>query len=244
MEKRKKILVIDDDPTITKLLFSRLETYAYDVVTAADGVEGLEKFRQEKPDLIILDIVMPRMDGYNFVLEFKKIADLKTTPIIILTVKEDMQGIFRMEGINDYILKPFLMNDLVKKIDKHLKAPVRKILIVDDAKDSVELIEELLQLRGYKIVKAVDGFEGLEINQKEKPDLVVLDVMMPKLDGYHVCRMIKFDNKYKDVAIIIVTAKTQEKDKTLGAEVGANEFLTKPLDPDELLSKVKKLIWD
>jgi len=244
MEKRKKILVIDDDPTITKLLSSRLETYTYDVVTAADGVEGLEKFRQEKPDLIILDIVMPRLDGYNFVLEFKKIADLKATPIIILTVKEDMREIFGMEGINDYIVKPFLMNDLVKKIDKHLKAPVRKILIVDDAKDSVELIEELLQLRGYKIVKAADGFEGLDINQKEKPDLVLLDVMMPKLDGYHVCRMIKFDNKYKDVAIIIVTAKTQEKDKTLGTEVGANEFLTKPLNSDELLSKIKKLIWD
>jgi len=244
MEKRKKILVIDDDPTITKLLASRLDANFYDVITAADGIEGLEKFRRQKPDLIILDILMPRMDGHAFALEFKKIADLKTTPIIILTVKDDMQEIFRMEGINDYIVKPFLMNDLLRKIEKHLKSPVRKILIVDDAADSIELVEELLQLRGYKIIKAIDGFEGLELAQKERPDLVLLDVMMPKLDGYHVCRMIKFDDKYKDISIIIVTAKAQDKDKTIGSEVGASEYLTKPFNSDELLSKVKKLIWD
>ncbi len=118
----KKILVIDDDPVISELLKNRLEKQNYSVVVAHNGEEGLVRFKSESPDLIILDIKMPKMDGYTFLLEFKKAIDVKTVPIIVLTNKDTMQDLFKLEGVRDYILKPFKMEELLKKIEGYLKS--------------------------------------------------------------------------------------------------------------------------
>src|SRR3989338_1841917 len=101
----KKILVIDDEPEMTELLKSRLESQSYEIITAHDGEEGLEKARYEKPDLIILDVLMPKMDGYTFVRELKVEEATKGIPVIVLTAKRRMQDLFKLEGIHDYILK-------------------------------------------------------------------------------------------------------------------------------------------
>ena len=117
---RKKILVIDDEKDIVKLLESRLKANHYEVVTAFDGEEGLEKLKKEKPDLVILDIFMPKTDGYTFVREYKTIVDVKSVPIIVLTAKERMRDLFKMEGVADYILKPFMAEELLEKVNKHI----------------------------------------------------------------------------------------------------------------------------
>ena len=131
-ETAQNILVVDDDPTLRKLLQSTLASHGYKVKTAADGEKALEAYKAFQPDLIILDILMPKMDGYTFVLEFKKIGgNLKTTPVIILTSRESMQDIFEMEGINDYIVKPFEMEHLLRKIGRRLPSKEKKILLVD-----------------------------------------------------------------------------------------------------------------
>ncbi len=116
----KKILVIDDEKDIVNLLASRLKANHYDVVTAFDGDEGLERLKEEKPDLVILDILMPQTDGYTFVREFKTMVDFKNVPIIVLTAKEMMRDLFKMEGIIDYIVKPFVADELIEKIVKHI----------------------------------------------------------------------------------------------------------------------------
>ena len=116
----KKILVIDDEKDIVNLLASRLKANRYEVVTAFDGDEGLEKLKTEKPDLVILDILMPKTDGYTFVREFKTMIDLKDVPIIVLTAKEMMRDLFKMEGITDYIVKPFVADELIEKLVKHI----------------------------------------------------------------------------------------------------------------------------
>ena len=240
----RKILVVDDDPTLIKLLKTQLETWSYSVVTAMDGEEGLKKFQSEKPDLTILDIAMPKMDGYTFVLEYKKIADLKKNPIIMLTANESLREIFNVEGINDYIIKPFDMASLLKKIAKHLQAPDKNILVVDDSAEFVDLVENILNERGYRVAKALNGFDGLGIAKRINPDLIVLDVMMPKLDGYHVCRIIKYDQVYQNIDIIMLSARTEERDRLLGREVGADVYLDKPFSSDILLQKIKELLWD
>lgn len=118
----------------------------------------------------------------------------------------------------------------------------KKILIVDDEKDLVEILTFRLEAAGYDVVSAQNGQEGLEKAKSEKPDLVLLDVMMPKMDGYQVCRALKLDGKYKKVPIIILTAKVEEGDKRTGETVGADGYITKPFDSGELLAKIKELI--
>jgi DNA-binding response OmpR family regulator len=114
----------------------------------------------------------------------------------------------------------------------------KKILVVDDEVDLVETIRFPLEMEGFNVLVCYNGEDALNQARKEKPDLILLDLMLPKLDGYKVCRLLKFDERYKDIPILMLTAKTQEKDKLLGKETGANEYITKPFDIDELMKKV------
>jgi len=115
----------------------------------------------------------------------------------------------------------------------------KKILVVDDEVDLVKTIRFSLEGEGYTVLVSYNGEDALNQARKEAPDLVLLDIMLPKLDGYKVCRLLKFDERYKHIPIIMLTAKTQEKDKTLGVETGANEYITKPFDMDGLIGKIK-----
>jgi two-component system, OmpR family, alkaline phosphatase synthesis response regulator PhoP len=115
----------------------------------------------------------------------------------------------------------------------------KKILVVDDEVDLVKTIQFSLELEGYKVLVSYNGEDALTQARKENPDLILLDIMLPKLDGYKVCRLLKFDEQYKHTPILMMTAKTQEKDKLMGKETGADEYITKPFDIDELLGKVK-----
>lgn len=117
-----------------------------------------------------------------------------------------------------------------------------KILIIDDEVDLVETIRFPLELEGYQVLVAYNGEEGLHLARKEKPDLIILDLMLPKIDGYKICRFLKFDEKYKHIPIIMLTARSQEKDRLLGKETGADEYITKPFDLDNLLKKINKYI--
>lgn len=115
----------------------------------------------------------------------------------------------------------------------------KKILIVDDEVDLVETIRFPLEGEGMTVLVSYDGEDGLNQARKEDPDLILLDVMLPKLNGYKVCRFLKFDERYKHIPILMLTAKTQKKDQVLGMETGADEYITKPFDLDALLEKVK-----
>jgi DNA-binding response OmpR family regulator len=115
----------------------------------------------------------------------------------------------------------------------------KKILIVDDEVDLVETVRFPLELEGFDVLVSYNGEDALNQARKENPDLIILDLMLPKLDGYKVCRLLKFDEKYKHIPILMLTAKTQEKDKILGKETGADEYITKPFEMDYLMEKVK-----
>jgi two-component system alkaline phosphatase synthesis response regulator PhoP len=115
----------------------------------------------------------------------------------------------------------------------------KKILIVDDEVDLVETVRFPLEMEGYHVLVSYNGEDALNQARKENPDLILLDLMLPKLDGYKVCRLLKFDDRYKHIPILMLTAKTQEKDKAIGMETGANEYITKPFEMDDLLKKVK-----
>jgi len=118
----------------------------------------------------------------------------------------------------------------------------KKILIVDDEEDIAFSVARRLTASGYEAICAEDGAEGLRRAQTESPDLIILDLMLPKMDGYKVCRLLKFDERYKRIPIIMLSARSQENDITLGRETGADHYMTKPFDSGELLEKIAELL--
>lgn len=118
----------------------------------------------------------------------------------------------------------------------------KKILVVDDEPDIVETLKMRLEANGYEVLVATDGNTAYDKARSDAPDLIILDLMLPKMDGYKVCGLLKKDTRYNKIPIIMFTARTQESDKALGEEVGANAYIAKPFEPQVLLVKIKELL--
>lgn len=117
-----------------------------------------------------------------------------------------------------------------------------KVLIVDDEKNIVEAIVYNLQKAGFRTLTAADGKRAVELAQREVPDLITLDVMLPEMDGWEVCRMLRQDSRTKRIPVIMLTVKNDESDKIVGLELGADDYLTKPFSPKELVARVKAIL--
>lgn len=137
------------------------------------------------------------------------------------------------------------MGARLQQTGKGNKMPAEKrILVVEDEQDMVRLLKIRLEASGgYEVISASDGQEGLEKAQKENPDLVILDLMLPKIDGYKVCRMLKFSDRHKNTPIIIYSARNQESDRRLAQECGADAYVPKTLGQEVLVDKIKKLLF-
>ena len=118
----------------------------------------------------------------------------------------------------------------------------KKILVVDDEAQLVDMIKMRLEASDYEVITAFDGQDALEKAKKDKPDLIILDLMLPKIDGYKVCGLLKKDARYAKIPILMFTARAQEEDKKLGEEVGADTYITKPFEPQALLTKIQELL--
>ncbi len=129
-------------------------------------------------------------------------------------------------------------DEMTAKAEKDTK----RILIVDDVESIVMSVKMFLERHRYEVITANDGREGFEKAKTEKPDLIILDLMLPRMHGYMVCGLLKKDTRYAKTPIILFTAKAQEKDIKLGQEVGADAYITKPFEPEILLAKIKELL--
>jgi DNA-binding response OmpR family regulator len=193
---------------------------------------------------------MPAGSGISVLDNLKMSVDTSTTSIIVMTAypsEEIKQRAFGM-GAVDFIAKPFKPEDVLQKVRKALGEVsleeggyprAKKILVVDDNPNIVKLLEYRLKANKYEVITAHDGEEALEKVRQEKPGLILLDVLIPKLDGYQVLSILKADEQYKDIPIVMLTAKGQIKDMKKGLELGADSYITKPFDPDVLLEIIK-----
>ncbi|MBI2093281.1 MAG: response regulator [Candidatus Omnitrophica bacterium] len=118
----------------------------------------------------------------------------------------------------------------------------KRILLVDDEPSIVKMVSKRLEVEGFEVLTAYDGHAGLLAAQSQQPDLIILDLMLPKMNGYEVCRLLKFDQKSQHIPIILFTARAQEKDEQLGNECGADAYVRKPFKSEELLGKVRSLL--
>ncbi|HOY09046.1 MAG TPA: response regulator [Candidatus Omnitrophota bacterium] len=118
----------------------------------------------------------------------------------------------------------------------------KTVLVIDDEKDMVFGLQMMFEANNFEVVTAFDGQEALNKARQIKPDIIILDLMLPKIDGYRVCRMLKFDEKYRKTPIIMLTARTSAEDKKIGMDVGADAYVVKPFDQQVFMAKVTELL--
>lgn len=205
VEKGRSVLIIEDNPLASDLLAKWLSEAGYQVFTAESGEEGIQKAQELNPSVITLDIKLPQMDGWQVLYRLKKIEKTKHIPVVISSIVEDKEFGLSL-GAVDYITKPISRKELLERISK-IKPPTKRVLVVDDNPQDVELIEETLKFEGFEVLKAYNGVEGLKKAREENPDLVLLDLLLPDIDGFDITRLLRADESTRALPIIIFTAK-------------------------------------
>ncbi len=120
----------------------------------------------------------------------------------------------------------------------------KTILLIEDYPNAVEVLKTRLENAGYRVLVAFDGSEGLRMAREQRPDLIILDILLPKMNGYKVSRLLKFDAKYRHIPIIMLTSRTRPADYELGKQTGADEYVTKPYNPHHLMALVQKYLFE
>ena len=255
------VLLIEDSPDIRALVRLLLEQAGHPVAEGADGEEGLRLARAGGFDLILTDLAMPGLSGWDLVGTRKADPRTAQTPIVALTahaMRGDRERALAL-GCDGFIAKPIDDESYARTVAKFLSAaatpatpppspaaaPVapptpatgRRVLVVDDNPGVRSLVGHLLSASGFRGRSAVDGAWALEEIGAEPPELVVLDVMLPGLDGYEATRRIKARADAPFLPVVLVTAGTVDRER--GLEVGADDFLSKPIDRVELLARVQ-----
>jgi signal transduction histidine kinase/CheY-like chemotaxis protein len=213
------LLAIDDDPNMLYLLQENLSEAGYQVVGIERSEESLQKARDLKPLAIILDILMPHKDGWQVLHELKSDIATRDIPIIVLSIVDQKDLGYRL-GAFDYLLKPFDRETILTALSRI--SPHRgRLLVVDDDPQVVELVRQLLEDQSYEIKSASDGEEALEEIARQRPDVVLLDLLMPRLDGFGVIEALRHDPRYRDIPVVVLTAKalTTEENTSLQQHV-------------------------
>jgi DNA-binding response OmpR family regulator len=233
----KKILVIDDNPDMVEMIRMRLESKGYAVIGAFDGEDGLAKAKSTLPDLIMLDILMPVMDGRTFLIKMQEDKHMSAIPVIILTGHQNLLKIIDVQKPFEHILKPFSAMELLQKVRKQIgESEAKTVLVIDDEPDIVNMLKMRLEANRYDCLTASNGQEGLMQLKKKKVDLILLDILMPVMDGYEFFKRVKKDEKTKDIPIIVLTARGMMRDTF--DFLGVDDFLPKPFDGNQVVERI------
>lgn len=259
------ILIVDDIPDNLRLLSTLLTQQGYEVSKARNGQMALQAAKSALPDLILLDINMPDIDGYEVCKLLKADAKTKQIPVIFLSALDDSWDktkAFHVGGAG-YVTKPFKGEEVLVRVENQLalarkrslqppqNAPLilpdvehddanrGNILIVDDAPNNLRLLSTILTQQGYEVGKALNGKIALKSVQVSPPDLILLDINMPEMDGYEVCEQLKLDEKTRKIPVIFISALDDVFDKVKAFSVGGVDYITKPFQNEEVFARVK-----
>jgi PAS domain S-box-containing protein len=239
--EQQVVLCVDDDEGVITLFRRYLSKQGYQVVGLSDSLAAVERAEQLKPFAITLDIMMPEKDGWQVIRELKANPNTRDIPVIVCSiVANEDQGVSL--GAADYLVKPILEDDLVSaldRLDRQGTGP-HKVLIVDDHSGDRNLVRRMIEAQeGYEILEAAGGQEAIALVHTERPHIIILDLMMPDLDGFAVLESIKADKTTRSIPVIVVTAKilTAEEQDTLNRRV--QSLLQKGIfEQEELLADV------
>ncbi len=209
----KTVLVIDDDPIARELIRRHLEREGFHVEVASNGAQGLEFARHLHPDAITLDILMPGVDGWTVLAKLKADKELADIPVVIVTMIEDKNKGFAL-GATEYLLKPINRKRLVSVLNRYLPERVTQpendgyhILVVEDDENTRDMLQRTLLKEGWGVVTAGNGHLALDKMSLEQPDLILLDLMMPEMDGFQFISELQKLPEWQNIPIIVVTAK-------------------------------------
>jgi CheY-like chemotaxis protein len=242
------VLLIEDDPRSVELLTLYLESGGFEVVTCGDGLAGMEAARRLRPAAIVLDIMLPDLSGWDFLGLLKGDETTARIPVVIVSMLDD-RGKGLALGAADYLVKPVSRDDLLATLRPIIAARVgdgsRKVLTIDDDPVAIKLIETVLGEQGFTVVAALSGAEGVQAAQTERPNLIILDLLMPGTDGFEVVERLRADPSTAEIPIVILTAKTIAPDERerLAAHV-AHLAAKASFSPAEFVELVRRFCGD
>ncbi len=258
----RTVLVADDDAEFSDLLKMFLEANNYLPVIVNDPLLVLQAVKDKKPEALILDLLMPKKDGFQILSELQAEAATAAIPVIVISAlrldKFQERGI--LTGLPEIIAKDlpeeFLLNVVEKELGSALAAPVPaqsvgqpplkparpKVLLADDQTELLMLMTETIEQAGFEVVTAHDGQEALKMIFETRPDIAVLDYSMPVKDGLQVAQDMKNNPLFAHIPIIICTAHSEKKAKMKGLGMGIDDYLIKPVDTDELVARIRMIL--
>ena len=199
------ILVIDDDPGTHELLRRALSREGYRVEGAPDGETGLARIRELRPDAILLDIRMPRMDGWSVLATLRADPDLASIPVIVISMLDDRNVGFAL-GAADYLTKPVAAQQLISTLSRFCPDREAPILVVEDDPAARERVRRVLERDGWKVAEAENGRQALSLLPELHPQLVVLDLMMPEMDGFELASRLRGDPRWRSLPVLVLSA--------------------------------------
>jgi len=238
-----KVLVIDDDIIFLDLLNTRLSKQGYSVHTANSGEKGLQKAKKLLPDIIILDIVMPDIDGWTVYKKIKSTKLLSEIPIIVTTIG-DYEHMAKDFGVVDFLSKPIEWNTLSKMLSKHENLnQSRYILVVDDDSTTREILRKMLIKDGWRVNEADHGKNAIKHLENEIPELILLDLLMPIMDGFKFLQELKKKTEWAKIPVIVITSKDLTEDDISFLSESADNVIQKGrYTRDELIKQIDSII--
>jgi signal transduction histidine kinase/ligand-binding sensor domain-containing protein/CheY-like chemotaxis protein len=205
-ERGKVIVVIDDDPNVGVLLREELSGEGYRVISAGSADEGVDRVKMARPFAVTVDIIMPGKDGWQTIAMLKEDPETRGIPIIVVSVSDNRELGYRL-GVTDYLVKPVNREALLSALGRLDSGRLRDILVVDDDPAMVSLVCQMLEESGFASRSASNGQEALSEIGRLRPDAVLLDLMMPVMDGFEVIERMQADPELRKVPVVVVTAK-------------------------------------
>ncbi len=260
---KKKILIVDDEMDTRLVLEKGLTAEGYSVITAHNGNNALSIVRSKYPDLIILDRVLGDMLGEEVAARLRENPKTKDIPIIFLSAlfsKKDEVERGHVFDNEKMFAKPYDMKKLLTVTEELLSVSGRKsishkssegdrlmktkisVLVIDDEEDIRKVLERRLKSDGFDVYSATDGPTGLKIADEKKPDVILLDWVMPKMNGLEVLSKLKQDERTRDIIVFMLTAKNMMDDVSTALANGADDYIPKPFEGAELGQRIRSML--
>jgi len=209
-DERPLVLIVEDNPQASQLIQTYLQEAGYRTETARDGEQALEKAKTLKPRFITLDVLLPIKDGWHVLKELRSHPICKDIPVIIISIVDEKKLGFTL-GAVEYFVKPVNREDLLRALSRIPAASAKagrtpKVLVIDDDKAAADLIEVILEPEGYEVVKSFDGRDGLRRAVLDRPDIILLDLIMPEISGFNVAYQLRQQPETSAIPIIVLTS--------------------------------------
>ncbi|MBZ4021779.1 hypothetical protein CKO11_04805 [Rhodobacter sp. TJ_12] len=242
--RRPNVLIVDDDPLILGALGDALQSVA-EVSTASDAEAALNIMHEAHPDLLLLDDQMPgALSGLQLQEKISDTPALQGVRTVMITASNRSEAVMRAlnAGAIDYIVKPFDTADVVARLHTRLRRLAQMVFVVDDDLAITDLLSRKLRSAGYSVRIFGDGLTALAAIEEACPDLIVLDQMLPGLDGATILQKIRAHPRLQDIPVVILSARRHERDVLSGLALGATDYVVKPFNPQEMVARCVRLL--